>query len=163
MTLLNLNLWETVLSASWIQCGKRFWRDHCGILGEGPWSMPGSSLLSAAGVWTSLLPELMDHWGGMGCILLYRVLCQDASAKPVVPTGCRSDHSVLWPGLYSAILLALPVSPCVLPQASLPTTPATHSRHHVGTSGPVMAPTYLEADRTLAQTLAVSFILFWMP
>ena len=59
----------------------------------------------------------------MGCILLYRVLCQDASAKPVVPTSCQSDHSDLWPGLSSAILLALPVSPCVLPQVSLLTTP----------------------------------------
>lgn len=157
MTPWNLNLWETVLSVSWIQCGKRFWRDHCGIPGEGPWSMPGSSLLSAA------RDQLMDHWGRMGCILLYRVLCQDASAKPVVPTSCRSDHLDLWPGLSSAILLALPVSPCVLPQAFPLTPPATHSRHRVGTSGLVMAPTHLEADRILAQTLAVSFTLFCTP
>ena len=38
-----------------------------------------------------------------------------------------------------------------------------HSQHHVGTSGPVMAPTHLEADRILPQTLAISFILFWTP
>lgn len=65
-------VWQTVLTRSLWHPGERS-LEHAWIL----------SLLSAA------RDQLMDHWGRMGCILLCRVLCQDASAKPVVPTSCE--------------------------------------------------------------------------
>lgn len=142
-------VWQMVLTRS-------LWQPRRRSLGS--WVMPGSPLLSTARGWTSLLPELMDHCGGTGPISLPRALCWDASVKSVVPTSFPNEHLVL---SSAACWLSQRLLGCC---PRLPYLPLLLRIHAVlwGASGLVVFPMCLGADRILAQTLTVSFILLWI-
>ena len=126
-------------------------------------------------VWQMVLTRSLWHPGRRSlehAWILTALRCQGMDQ----PAAC-ADGPLRWDGLHLALQGPLgPVAKPVLrhpagsPSISLcaasgfPTDHSCHhSQHHVGTSGPVMAPVHLEADRILAQTLTVSFILFWTP
>lgn len=130
-------VWQTVLTRSLWHPGRRSL--------EHAWS----SLPSAA------RDQLMDHRGRISCILFTGCCARMHQLKPVVPT---SVEVTLWT-CGQPVLRHPAGSPSIslCAASGFPTDPpaATHSRHRVGTPGLVMAPTPPEADRILAQTLAV--------